>query len=123
MPHVVALFHPHPVHQIKKEEMKTELNPEDKVVEDKKTLEKARLPMPRSSAHHRVILPVGSEIGRGPAGAAGTVAAANKIKVQTGEGRVAVKQVEAGQIMSAKPGGQGGAAAVGHATSSRHPSG
>jgi hypothetical protein len=76
-------------------------------------MEKGGLPMPGASAHHRVILPPGSQISGARSGAVGTVAGANKIKVQHSDGQTSVKQVEAGMIRGQDPSG--------HPVSSRSP--
>ncbi len=78
-------------------------------------MEKGGLPMPGASAHHHVVLPPGSTVGKGPSGAAGSVAAANKIKVQHSDGGQSWKQVESGMITSTDPSH--------HPTSSREPNG
>lgn len=101
-----------PALDAKKAELKTEVEPQDAppAPED---LDKAKLPMPGASAHHRVVLPPGSQISQAPSGASGTALSANKIKVQHSDGSTSVKQVEAGQIRSQDPSG--------HPVSSREP--
>lgn len=96
MPHVVALFHAHPVREV-----------------PIGSLEKAKLPMPETTHRHKVVLPVGSAAGQARSGAVGTVAAANKVKVQHSDGGTAWKQVQAGMIRSQDPSG--------HPVSSREP--
>jgi hypothetical protein len=63
-------------------------------------LEKGALPMPKASAHHVVVLPVGSTVD-------------NKVKVQHQDGKTSWKQMGAGAIRSMDP--------AGHPTSSRSP--
>jgi hypothetical protein len=75
LPHVVALFHSHPVQEVKKEEMT-----------------KGGLPMPGASAHHHLNLPSGSLLN-------------GKIKVTHSDGKQSWKQIEAGQIRSMDPAG------------------
>jgi hypothetical protein len=98
MPGTVALFHPHPV-KMRKEELKSEADPSQPVKEGE-DLEKMKLPMPKASAHHHVVLPPGSQVD-------------DKIKVTHQDGKSSWKQVSAGQIRSQDP--------AGHATSSRSP--
>lgn len=74
LPHVVALFHPHPVREMKKEEM----------------VAKAGLPMPGAPAHSHLNLPAGSTLN-------------GKIKVQHSDGTQSWKQVQAGMITSQDP--------------------
>jgi hypothetical protein len=83
-------------------------------------VEKGGLPMPGASAHHHVVLPVGSTIGTTPAGAAGTALASTKIKTQHSDGTSGWHQATAGQIMAQDRDGVGGGVA-GHAVSSREP--
>lgn len=99
LPHVVALFHPHPVEPMGKDEMDP--------------LDKAGLPMPGVAAHHHVVLPTGSTVGKARAGAVGSVAGANKIKVAHSDGSQGYVQVQAGIIRSQDP--------AGHPVSSRSP--
>jgi hypothetical protein len=85
-----------------KNELKAEKDPDDKydAVEDG-DLEKGGLPMPGASAHHHVVLPVGSTKDQ-------------KVKVQHPEtGKAGWVSVQAGQVMSQD----------GHAISSRNPGG
>jgi hypothetical protein len=86
----------------------------------KEELDKGGLPMPGASAHHHVVLPVGSTIGTTPAGAAGTALASTKIKTQHSDGTSGWHQATAGQIMAQDRDGVGGGVA-GHAVSSREP--
>ena len=102
MPDTVALFHPANVSgEMKKEEFKIEANPDEPVPEDGK-LDKAKLPMPHATAHHHIVLPVGS-------------VKDDRVKVQHSDGKEGWVEVSAGQIRSQDP--------AGHPVSSRNPSG
>lgn len=97
---------------VAKDEMKVEVEPDGKHP-GPDVLDKAKLPMPKASAHHAVVLPPGSQMARTRPGAAGSVAGANSVKVQHSDGTTSVKQVTAGQIRSQDPSG--------HPVSSREP--
>jgi hypothetical protein len=77
MPHVVALFHGHPVRPLGK---------------DEESMEKAKLPMPSAKPHHEVNLPTGSVVDQ-------------KLKVTHNDGTSSWKQMDAGQIRSQDPAG------------------
>ena len=75
MPHVVALFHPHPVTAMKKEEME---------------IEKGGLPMPGAAARHHVVLPSGSVVDQ-------------KVKVTHSDGSEGWRQVGSGMVLGQDP--------------------
>lgn len=81
MPHVVALFHPHPVSPMKKEELESH---------ETKPLDKAGLPMPEVAAHHHTVLPSGSVVDQ-------------RVKVTHLDGTQGWRQVGSGMILGQDP--------------------